>query len=109
MQAREFDLNVLFKLVTDKNGQIRVKETNVKIDDQLEDSLDQKSNQDNEEHVMVPPLQQSIELQKASVGKDSDVISDLTQDQLKDQEDVPEENADDVQNMMAFLKNTRDV
>jgi hypothetical protein len=32
--------------------------------------------------VMVPPLQQQIELQKAEVGKNSPIIHDLTQDEV---------------------------
>lgn len=33
---------------------------------------------DSEQHAMVPPLQQQIELQKAALGKHSEVIDDLT-------------------------------
>jgi hypothetical protein len=35
-----------------------------------------------EDPVMVPPLQQQIELQKAEAGKISPIIKDLTQDEV---------------------------
>lgn len=37
--------------------------------------------EDSEQHAMVPPLQQQIELQKAAGGKHSEVIDDLTADE----------------------------
>ena len=36
---------------------------------------------DEEQGVFVPPIQQSIELKKAAVGKDSPVIDQLTSDE----------------------------
>jgi hypothetical protein len=35
------------------------------------------------EPVMIPPLQQAIELQKASLGKDSKAIRKLTKDEVR--------------------------
>lgn len=43
-----------------------------------------------EDDVMVPPLQQQVELQKAALGKDSEVIDDLTDEDDIDQEDRDE-------------------
>jgi hypothetical protein len=40
--------------------------------------------------VMVPPLQQDIELKKAEQGKDSPVIKDLTQDEIDPNDKEPQ-------------------
>ena len=42
---------------------------------------EQESPVDNEPKVMVPPLQQKLELMKANAGKSSDVIDQLTADE----------------------------
>lgn len=39
--------------------------------------------------VMVPPLQQDIELKKAEAGKDSPVIQDLTQSEIDTPDQAP--------------------
>jgi hypothetical protein len=44
--------------------------------------------------IMVPPLQQQIELQKAEAGKDSPVIQDLIQDEEEPEEETPQEIGD---------------
>lgn len=65
--------------------------------------------QDDTESVMVPPLQQSIELQKAAVGKESDVIDDLVSDecdQNTSDQDKSELSDDELLSFIHFLKNT---
>ena len=47
--------------------------------------------------VMVPPLQQSIELKKAALGKEGDIVDKITQD--RDQSD-PLEDVDDGKNKL---------
>lgn len=118
MQAKDFDLDILFKLVTDDQGKISVKDVKINSQDQYFDQ-DVENTEDGEEHVMVPPLQQSIELQKAAVGKESDVIDDLTQDENQDQDqdenqdqdeiqhrDADSNEVDDIRKMILFLNNT---
>lgn len=75
MRAREFVINVPIT---------------IKINGDGDPELDMGQNKDRpadpsqlkQDPVMVPPLQQQIELQKAEAGKLSPVIADLTQDEL---------------------------
>jgi hypothetical protein len=78
MRAREFTINVpiTIKINGDGDPEIDMPGSN--------DAKDPSELDDNP--VMVPPLQQDIELKKAHAGKDSPVIQDLTQD-----EEDPEE------------------
>jgi hypothetical protein len=76
MRAREFVVNVSVPI-------------NIKINGDGEPEIDMGNNDGpvdpselKQDPVMVPPLQQQIELQKAEVGKNSPVIHDLTQDEL---------------------------
>ncbi len=73
MRAKEFTINVPI---------------NVRIngDDEVEVQTPVDNDQEEEQHTMVPPLQQAIELQKASLGKESEVIDDLTDEDDIDQE-----------------------
>ena len=74
MRYREFAINIPINIRFGDNGEI---------------SVDTDNNADNE--IMVPPLQQKIELAKAGLGKQSRVASELLQDEIldenKDQED----------------------
>lgn len=74
MRYREFAINIPINIRFGDNGEI---------------SVDTDNNADNE--IMVPPLQQKIELAKAGLGKQSKVATELLQDEIldenKDQED----------------------
>ena len=76
MRAREFVVNVSVPI-------------NIKINGDGEPEIDMGNNDGpvdpselKQDPVMVPPLQQQIELQKAEVGKVSPIIHDLTQDKV---------------------------
>lgn len=80
MRAREF-----IKESKSKEFVINVP-INIKIngDDEPEIELDVESeDEESEEKVFIPPLQQEIELQKASNGKSSKVIRDLLQNESR--------------------------
>lgn len=74
MRAREFVINVPITIKINGDGDPEVDMGNK---DLPADPTDLK-----QDPIMVPPLQQQIELQKASQGKLSPVIADLTQDEL---------------------------
>ncbi len=78
MRAREFVINVPITIKINGDGDPEV-DMNGKENPKDPQELDLNP-------VMVPPLQQDIELKKASQGKTSPVIQDLTQD-----EDEPDE------------------
>jgi hypothetical protein len=69
MRAKEFTINIPINIKINGDG-----EPEVNTGQQSDDSeLDQNP-------VMVPPLQQELELAKAEQGKSSPVIDKLTQD-----------------------------
>lgn len=69
MRYREFAINIPINIRFGDNGEI---------------SVDTDSpEKDNE--IMVPPLQQKIELAKAGLGKQSKVASELLQDEILDE------------------------
>lgn len=69
MRYREFAINIPINIRFGDNGEV---------------SVDTSSpEQDNE--IMVPPLQQKIELAKAGLGKQSKVASELLQDEILDE------------------------
>lgn len=78
MRAREFTINVPITIKINGDGDPEIDMPNI------DSSKDPQELDD--DPVMVPPLQQDIELKKAEQGKSSPVIQDLTQD-----EDEPEE------------------
>jgi hypothetical protein len=80
MRAKEFTINVpiTIKINGDNDPEIDTGTSNSNDDMDLNP-------------VMVPPLQQHIELHKAEHGKDSPVIDKLTQDQAVGQEEEPKE------------------
>jgi hypothetical protein len=78
MRAREFTINVPI---------------NIKINGDGDPEIDMPGQNDSndpaeldDDPIMVPPLQQDIELKKAQAGKDSPVIQDLTQDEAEPSE-----------------------
>jgi hypothetical protein len=86
MRAREFTINVPITITI--NGD----------EDPVVSAGDQESPEPQQNPVMVPPLQQHIELAKADQGKDSPVIDKLTADdeigaepEEQDAEQVPDE------------------
>jgi hypothetical protein len=74
MRAREFTINIPINIRINGDGEPEIDMGN---NDGPVDPSELK-----QDPVMVPPLQQQIELQKAEVGKNSPVIHDLTQDEL---------------------------
>jgi hypothetical protein len=75
MRAREFTINVPINIKINGDGDPEIDMPNADA------PKDPKELDDNP--VMVPPLQQDIELKKADQGKNSPVIQDLTQDELE--------------------------
>jgi len=73
MRAREFVINVPITIKINGDGDPEIDMTGT------DDAKDPSELEDNP--VMVPPLQQELELKKAEQGKISPVIKDLTQDE----------------------------
>ena len=79
MRAREFTINVPIKIVINGDGDPEVGTGQEETDDA---ELQQNP-------VMIPPLQQELELKKAELGKDTPVIDKITADH--DQGEEPED------------------
>lgn len=77
MRAKEFVVNITVPVTITMNS-----DGSVEVQQPDDDAVD--PSQVVEPRVMVPPLQQAIELTKASIGKTSPVIQDLTQDEVED-------------------------
>jgi len=75
MRAKEFVVNVNVPVTIRING-----DGEPEIDMGQDAPIDPSAPK--EDPVMVPPLQQQIELQKAEAGKISPIIKDLTQDEV---------------------------
>lgn len=75
MRAREFTINVPITIKINGDGDPEIDMPNA------DTPKDPKELDDNP--IMVPPLQQDIELKKADQGKSSPVIQDLTQDEAE--------------------------
>jgi hypothetical protein len=75
MRAREFTINVPITIKINGDGD---PEIDMDGKDEPKDPQELDLNP-----VMVPPLQQDIELKKAQTGKSSPVIDDLTQDEAE--------------------------
>lgn len=75
MRAREFTINVPITIKINGDGDPEIDMTG---DSDAKDPQELDLNP-----MMVPPLQQDIELKKAAAGKSSPVINDLTQDEAK--------------------------
>ena len=79
MRAKEFVINVPINIKINGDGD---PEVDMSQDSKPEDELDDNP-------VMVSPLQQELELQKAAVGKTSPVIKKLTQDETEADDEEP--------------------
>lgn len=100
MRAREFVMNVPITITIDEPEMSagKVEKDNTSMNMARKQVINRLSVIDNNDlppkdpseldpdPVMVPPLQQQIEINKAAVGKTSPVIDDLTQDE-EDPED----------------------
>lgn len=95
MRAREFVINVPITIHIDGDGDPVITDPGAKKNDYatetppvvVKNNLPPKDPSElDPEPVMVPPLQQQIEINKAAVGKTSPVIDELTQDE-QDPED----------------------
>lgn len=80
MRAREFTINVpiTIKINGDNEPEIDMGDSDAKDPSELEQNP-----------VMVPPLQQEIEMKKSAQGKSSPIIKDLTQDEVEHDPDNP--------------------
>jgi hypothetical protein len=78
MRAREFTINVPITIKINGDGD---PEIDMPGTDEPKDPSELDDNP-----VMVPPLQQDVELKKAEAGKVSPVINDLTQDEAEPEE-----------------------
>jgi hypothetical protein len=72
MRAKEFTINIPIHITLNGDGDPEISMPG-QAAPETTDQLDQNP-------VMVPPLQQGIELAKASLGKNSPVIDKITQD-----------------------------
>ena len=72
MRYREFAINIPINIRFGENGEVDI-------------DMDNSSDND-EKEVMVPPLQQKIELAKAGLGKQSKVANELLQDDFLDED-----------------------
>lgn len=75
MRAREFTINIPINIKINSDGTVDMGQEDEKDPQELEDNP-----------VMVSPLQQDLELKKASVGKTSPVIKQLTQSERTTEE-----------------------
>ena len=73
MRAKEFVINIPITIKINSDG---YPEIDMSSKDDSTDPSKLKSNP-----IMVPPLQQQIEIAKAGVGKNSPIIDELTQDE----------------------------
>ena len=75
MKAREFTINVPINIKINGDG-------DPEVDVAGENPEEQQPGQDvlDPNPIMVPPLQQNIELKKAALGKEGDVVDKITQD-----------------------------
>lgn len=75
MRAREFTINVPINIKISGDGDPQI---DVGDSDEAKDPSELDPNP-----VMVPPLQQELEMRKADQGKTSPIIKDLTQDETE--------------------------
>ena len=74
MRAKEFTINIPINIKLNDNGDPEIDVAN--------------QNSESVNPVFTPPLQQELELKKAELGKRSDVISDLTDDDDSELSDI---------------------
>ena len=91
MKAREFIINIPISVQYDPEGQPVI---GMRSQDSRQSQKPSGSPELNLNAVMVPPLQQDIELKKAGLGKGSPVIDKLIQDQpeVGSEADAPANN-----------------
>jgi len=75
MRAREFTINVPITIKINGDGDPEIDMPG------HDDAVNPEEKDDNP--MMVPPLQQDLELRKSQAGKDSPVIDKLTQDEVE--------------------------
>lgn len=109
MRAREFTINIPIniKLGDDDEPEVTSPDTtnivrDVAVVQHQEPASDTSPEDDEEMGVMVPPLQQQIELQKAALGKESEVIDDLTDEDEVDQEEDEEDESERFVDLSSF-------
>lgn len=76
MRAREFVINVPITIKINGDGDPEIEKAGDSVDTPIDPSKPKA------DPVMVPPLQQQVELQKAEAGKISPIIADLTRDEV---------------------------
>lgn len=79
MRAKEFTINIPITITMNADGSVDVDEFD---QDQDENGEPKDPSVLERNPVMVPPLQQDIELKKRMAGKTSPVISDLIRDEI---------------------------
>lgn len=93
VRAREFTINIPIniKLGDDDEPEVTTPDTTNIVRDvavvKHEEPAQEPQDDQDDDGTMVPPLQQQIELQKAALGKTSEVIDDLTDEDEIDQEE----------------------
>lgn len=70
MRAKEFVINIPLTININGDGEVSVG-----------DEKEQEQPENTDDKVMVPPLQQDLEIKKANAGKESEVIQDLLQNE----------------------------
>ena len=93
MKAREFTINVPINIKINGDGDPEIDVAGQNPEDEQEpgqDCMDPNP-------IMVPPLQQNIELKKAALGKEGDVVDKITQDAAQSD---PLEDVDDGKNKL---------
>lgn len=98
MRAKEFTINIPINIKFNGNGdpEVDMPSTPADNDSQL-----------HQNPVMIPPLQQQIELHKAELGKDSPVISKITGANTDDTvgEEPPQDDSDIESQLLDRIKN----
>ena len=92
MRAREFTINVPIKITINGDS-----DPEIEAGDQAEDDEELQQNP-----VMVPPLQQELELRKAELGKETPVIDKITADH--DQGEEPQDEIDPIERLRALIQ-----
>lgn len=92
MRAREFTINVPIKITINGDN-----DPEIEAGDQEADDAELQQNP-----VMVPPLQQELELRKAELGKETPVIDKITADH--DQGEEPQDEIDPIERLRALIQ-----
>jgi len=85
MRAKEFTINVPIHITINGDG---------------DPVVNMPSDEEEKEAVFVSPLQQELELKKAAIGKNSEVIDDITNN---DDEDRLNESYDELLRLMELI------